>query len=577
MGDPMQMRVDQTGETVVFAFDETHVEAHVQIAYDPSTPADRFAWIVPVMTVPEISVGSQALFVNLQNATAPSYGYVDLFAACGGGGGFDDDWGGGGGGGGGSWCDGGDEGGNADGGGAGTGGGDDGGAEGDDGATDGGGTQVVQQQTIGAFDFVLLQATETTDLMRWLNTNEYYADPAAVEIFDEYLQQGALFAAFRLTNGADVGEIHPITIRYEGEDPCIPIRLTRIAAVDDMEMRVLFLGQRRAFPSNYRHVELNPLKLDWTGLADNYREVVSMAVDAEGADGHAFVTEYYGSTELVPRDGLEYPLVDEQAFVGTKPLGLMEALAEQGLVGQCDDLEGCEWLHPLIEGIVASVLPVPEDVDPLDFYACIECFEEQIDADIWDADKLAASIGERIRLPAEHALELLNNNPAVTRMYTMLSPHEMTEDPIFHQSASDADEFVDHTADISTRDIACSGRNSMQLVGGRTVELPLGVWRDIYPERMPWVELIEERPSPDMAPMVLVDNTTQIDALLVEYNAESAVAPSPEFRCDDAPGPGADDDEAKSGGCGCRSQDQGGGWVLMALGVALGVARRRRR
>ena len=40
---------------------------------------------------------------------------------------------------------------------------------------------------------------------------------------------------------SDVSQIHPITLRYAGAEPCVPIRLTRIAAQDDMEIRALFL------------------------------------------------------------------------------------------------------------------------------------------------------------------------------------------------------------------------------------------------------------------------------------------------------------------------------------------------
>lgn len=592
MGDPQEMRVDQTGETIVFAFDETHVEAHVQINYDPDTPAERFAWIVPVMAEPEISVGSQALFLNLQNATAPSFGYVDLIDGCGGGGGgggggWDDDWDGDGWGGDGDYCgasggggdDGGWGGGNEPGDGAGDGtGGDSRGGE--DGNTDGGGVEVVQQQTVGAFDFVLLQAENTKRLMQWLEDNEYFADPAAVEIIDEYLAEGAMFAAFRLSNQAGVGEIHPITIRYAGAEPCVPIRLTRIASAEEMDMRIFFLGDSRAYPSNYRHIELNPLKLDWIQLGVNYEEVVALALDAEGSDGHGFVTEYFGGTEVVARDGLEYPLVDEEAYRSIEPKDLLPLLEQQGLSNGCDDLNGCDYTHPLVAGIVSAVLPVPEGVEALDFYACPECFEEQIDLERFDTEYLATAIGERIRKPAVGALGLLANNGYVTRMYTKISPHEMTVDPFFHLSGDlQSDGLVDMTADIVTRNVPCSGRRNTTLPDGRYVELPLGTWPDIAPDEMPWVQLIEERPGPDMPPITLVDNTMLIDELLDAHNLEADKVdpqPKPRFRCDDYDP--SQDGSGASGGCGCRAPGAGGaGWMLMALGLGLGFASRRRR
>ena len=70
---PTVMPVDQTGESIVFWIDEggaePFTEAHIQIQYEGD--AERFAWIVPVMEVPEVLVGSQALFDNMLAATVP--------------------------------------------------------------------------------------------------------------------------------------------------------------------------------------------------------------------------------------------------------------------------------------------------------------------------------------------------------------------------------------------------------------------------------------------------------------------------------------------------------------------------
>ena len=48
-----------------------------------------------------------------------------------------------------------------------------------------------------------------------------------------------------------------------------------------MDIRAFFLGDARVVPVNYRHVLLNPLKIDWFNNASNYKEVISMAVDAQ--------------------------------------------------------------------------------------------------------------------------------------------------------------------------------------------------------------------------------------------------------------------------------------------------------
>lgn len=338
--DPEAMPVDQTGETIVFVVGDTHVEAHIQIQYDPESGAERFAWLIPILgTSPEFSVGSQRLFTALQNSTVPSYGYVNQQESCGFGGGGDD-WGGG------DW-DGCDGTGGAFSGGDGFGGDSSGGGgSGDDGETTGGGTEVVGQETVGAFDVVVLQSQTAEDLNTWLGDNEFFQDPLATPILQEYIDEGALFAAVRLQNGAGIGEIHPIVMRYEGTEPCVPIRLTRIAAREDMDIRAFFLSSARVYPTNYRHVELNPLKLDWIGLASNYKSVVTMAVDAPMVDGHGFVTEFAGPTLGVPRDGLRGAAWDHAPFQAATALEAPALLEAQGLV-ECD-FGVCTFFHPLM-------------------------------------------------------------------------------------------------------------------------------------------------------------------------------------------------------------------------------------
>src|SRR6187402_777928 len=65
---PAAMQVDQTGEVILFAFGDGFVEAHVQIEYDGGD-ASKFAWIVPVLAVPEVEVGSFRLIQNALDAT----------------------------------------------------------------------------------------------------------------------------------------------------------------------------------------------------------------------------------------------------------------------------------------------------------------------------------------------------------------------------------------------------------------------------------------------------------------------------------------------------------------------------
>ncbi len=563
--DPQSMPIDQTGETIVFVLNEGRVEAHIQVQYDADANAERFAWLIPVMAEPDFAVGSQQLFINLQNSTVPSYGYANQFPSCGGGGG----------GGGGGWdddggCSAGGTGGNADGDAP-----EDGGAAGDDGGTTGGGVDVVQRDSVGAFDIVVLQADDTDELMTWLADNEYYQDPAAAPILDEYIAEGAMFAAVRLNNGADVGEIHPITLSYDGDQPCVPLRLTRIAAQPDMDIRVFLLGERRAYPTNYRHVSINPVKLDWIDLGGDYKNVVTMAVDSTMVDGHGFVTEYAGLTTAIDRTGLQDSAWDEGALASASALQVPELLTEQNLLA-CSGADDCSYLHPLIQGLLATYLPVPDGLEPGEFYSCIECYEDQVDLDAWDANAFTRDVRERIFAPGRHAESLLDDNPIVTRLYTTLSPHEMTLDPTFH-IATDDTPGVDLTAAVATLRYECDGTAQMELresARARNVSVPqVSIWPDISPDQMPWAELVTEN-LPGLAPVVLVDNGDLIDELVAAWN--QATSNQRSALCEDdglGPDGGA---VASAGSCGCQTDRRSAaGWLLMLLALTIGRWSRR--
>lgn len=566
---PQEMPVDQTGETIIFAVDDDHVEAHIKIEYDPDTDATSFAWIVPVMAEPEVFVGSDQLFINSLNGTVPSYGFEATSEVC-------DD----GGFGGGDGC--------YDTGGGGT-SGDNGGGGGDSGdTTSGGGTQVVEQSSVGAFDYVVLQSTSSADLMTWLDDNQYQQNPDAEPILDQYIAEGALFVAFRLRQDVDVAEVHPVVVRYPGSEPCVPIRLTRIASAEDLGLRVLFYGDARVVPSNYRHVELNPMVIDWVELGANYTDVVTMAVDGEGADGHAFVTEYAGPSTVVNPTGILGAAWDPPAFETLTPSETLDELRSQGLGGCEDGL--CEWEHPLISGILAATLPVPEGVEAGEFYSCISCYGDMIDEDSWDPVAVAAAIDERIVAPGERAAELLETYPMLTRMFTTISPHEMTEDPTFYANP-DLPE-VDKTAVRAAFDRDCSGEVDVQVdtFEFQTWATDLLTWPEI-PD-MPWARRVETM-GPSGAPIVVVDHEAAIEAALAAWTGARAESPRVARSCydpdsdsgadsgdpiDDSDTDGAAEaNDEQTQGCACKSTSKNSTPGALGAGLLLFLGWRRRR
>src|SRR5690606_20643080 len=235
---PTSMPVDQTGENILFHIGDNTVEAHIQIQIDPDTSAEQFAWVIPVMALPEFEVGSQPLFDALLNGSVPRYGRDFTTDTC--------------------PIQGAEES-------NGTGLTSFGSSADEAGEEETGGDpssepEVVFQDTVGAFEIAVLDGGTVEGVMTWLGDNGYQQDPAAEPILAEYLADEFLLVALKLAVDTEVAEVHPIVIRYSGVEPCVPIRLTRIAAAEDMDIRVFFLDDARVVPTNYRHVLVNPLK-----------------------------------------------------------------------------------------------------------------------------------------------------------------------------------------------------------------------------------------------------------------------------------------------------------------------------
>lgn len=555
------MPVDQSGENILFVIDDGFVEAHIQIQYtgDPA----KFGWVIPMQRAPEeMRPGSEALFANLLAATVPQYGVQTTFDQCD----FDDE------------ADNGFDPGSAM-----TGAVSSGGGDADGGAGEDGGAEVLLVETVGSFEITVLTAETAADVVTWLDDNGYQQDPESEPILQQYLDEDHVFAAVKLTDGAGLGEIHPIVLRFAGNEACVPLRLTRIAAVEDMEIRTFFLSRARVVPRSYRHVLVNPLKIDWPNFAANYKEVISLAVDAESADGRAFVTEYAGTSEGVGTFGVWDPAWNADAFRTIDPVEVMNTIKAQGfwacVFDQNQFVDVCGFQQSLVQQLVEQYLPVPEGVDAAAFYDCPECYETQIDATAWDGNAFADGLQARVIDPGKAAADALASHPYLTRMYTTISPAEMTEDPLFHENPEL--EEVPNIRQAQQR-ILCNGDAVWTLPDGREVYLPSGSsWPsfddvdagiDNEPAAMPLAERIADVPAAG-APMELVNNTEVIDAKLAAYNAglgwtgESIPEGS-------SPGGGG----GESQGCACALDVRGQGAVWM-LGVVIGIglAGRRRR
>ncbi|MCA9643915.1 MAG: DUF2330 domain-containing protein, partial [Myxococcales bacterium] len=420
---------------------------------------------------------------------------------------------------------------------------------------------VTRKVKVGVFDVSVLEGASPDDVGTWLSDNGYLNDDQAPPILQDYAERDYVFVAVKLQSGAGVSEIHPLVITYPGTEPCVPLKLTAIAASEDMDVRAFFLGDRRVVPTNFKHVELNQLQLDWLGFGANYKTVVSRAVDSPVANGRAFITEYAGPSSVVDSSGILDSRWDSGAFATLTPTQAMQELDKQGLFS-CSQAQ-CASIHPLVEPLLAHYLPIPAGITRDAYYGCVECYSDTFDD--WDPQAFADDLEERVIAPAEHAVNVLIDSTYLTRLYTRISPVEMTEDPMFVEREDYNQVSANLTATSRT---LCNGDTALYTPDGQQINTGGLVSAPFFPG-MPFASRVVEY-TDDGTETVLVDNRASIQNQLADYNSQYPFDPSSQ------PGMNA---SSSDGGCACRTQPvrtQQGGVLAFALGAFL-LRRRQRR
>jgi hypothetical protein len=416
-----RMPVEQAGERILFATDGENVTAHVQIQYQGA--AKDFSWIVPTPTEPKLAVGSEALFTALRFPTQPRF-RVDIDKTEG-------------------ECD------------------QRASARGP--ATTGAvaapqaapGVAVVSQENIGPFATAVLQANDTAMLKSWLTENGYTVPAALDPLLDPYVSGKYYFIALKLQKDRDAGDLQPIVFSYKSTKPGIPIRLTGVAATEDMGVYVWVLGKERAVPENYRHAEINEARIDWTSGGGNYPQVVTEAMNEAG--GQAFVTDYAGKSSKIQLTQFDTaPLETFLAELAQKadPVAFVQHVMSNGYRLQQVPAAAPMAMpmgSPKVLSFLKRHVPKPEalkDVEDATFYAQIAQYEAELKAAQTTVDPVAAAkeLEETLVAPLRDIKKMFEAHPYLTRLYTTMSPDEMTQDPMFVFNKDMGDVDNEHVA-----------------------------------------------------------------------------------------------------------------------------------
>lgn len=399
--------ISQVNERILFVQGQGTVTTHVQIQYS-GRPED-FAWILPVPSLPELSISHNELFRQLEFATQPSF-VLDF--------------------------------------------------EGDenclvfpfvrftDAVAEDGGVEVVATEQVGPFDTVIITGDDPQAVSNWLLDNGYVLDGLGVELLAPYVNDGFHFVALKLAPDKDLGDLQPIALTYAAEQPGIPIQLTAIATEPDLGVIAWVLSENRAIPENYLHVEINEAKIDWLNGGTNYAELVSEAANEAG--GNAFTTDYAGPSDVMEnrlyREG-QYDL--DRLRATTDPVEYLDELLRQGFPRDTQTQSLIRRHVPipnevLTEGVLQVVYGSDQEaynraaedgslqgIADQSFYNNMALYREWMGTLSFSPETMSDDLDATIATPLRESQQLFTDNPYLTRLFTTLSASEMTVDPMF--------------------------------------------------------------------------------------------------------------------------------------------------
>jgi len=316
--------VNQAGEQILFHQDGDYITAMVRILYEGA--AEDFSWVVPVPDTPELSTGSDTFFDELDNSTQPIFtlnrsgdgGCPADFPST-----------------------------------AGTAGTLNASAES---TADNGGVIIEQELSVGPFEIQIVSSTNPNEMVMWLQDNNYDLSSRGEELIAPYVNDGMKFVAAKLRDGQPTGSIQPLIMKYKSNKPMVPIKLTAVAALEDMGVLVWLVSDARGVPDNYLHVVPNYTKLNWfTGPRNAYGSYQSLITDAMNeAGGQGFATDYAGN-------------IDESitGFMSTAEALDTELAQLDVLISDIDFLATLYNNRPseAMQSIYSSYLPLPQGQD----------------------------------------------------------------------------------------------------------------------------------------------------------------------------------------------------------------------
>ncbi|MER2565363.1 MAG: DUF2330 domain-containing protein [Myxococcaceae bacterium] len=491
--------VVQAGERILFAVENGKVTAHIQIQY--AGEAKDFGWLLPLPNVPTLQVGTDELFVQLQATTNPTFLLTSRSKNCPRPISF--------------------------------------GCASSARAVSAGvlneprDTPLVRQATVGPYAYAVLKADDKTAMFKWLADNRYFVPAGTEDAVGPYVRPGAYFLALKLLPGRSTGDLTPVILEYASELPMIPLILTSVGATPNMGVQVWLLGNARAIPRNYHHVVLNEALLDWQNQGKNYNDVVIRAV-AQAPGKHGFVTEYAATSDVM-RGRIAPPArfgTEADLAAVNDPGRFVAQLYQTGFTLQTNTdptVVPLPVLPGAVKSVVLKMLPMPGPLKEggLSEDDFLRDLGNYLSADYraqhpaifenytftFDPVALAHDLFTEYVKPMRDTEALFARWPKLTRLYTTLSPADMTSDPVFSFNPSLPDVPRLHEAVL---EVDCSKNNGALIVTSQGSTRPGGSTVDL--DAMAGLAAARiETLSEEGDPVVVTDNTEPIAEQFPRY------------------------------------------------------------
>ena len=376
--------------------------------------AEGFAWVLPVPATPELSIGSDTTFIELEFTTRPQFILERTGEACP--------------------------------------------VEttntttastSTDASVGAGGVTIEETLNVGPFDAQIISSDDSVALATWLEDNNFSLSERGSELLQPYIDAQMKFVVLKLQSNKTSGDIKPIILNYQSDKPQIPMRLTAVAAEDDIGILVWVLGQSRAVPDNFLHVVPNYTKLNWyTGPSNayaSYQDLITVAMNEAGGQG--FATDM-----AAPTKNLSDTLTTADSFIN-----LFAALANST---DAEFIQGV-WdlrFNSTIFNSIVDALPLPNGQDS-SVYTDVNALATQFTPEqLRDARvDVRLTIEDQLITPLQNSIDILDDDLYLTRLYTTLSADEMLTDPSFVFNSDMPDQAQVRNA---TLDASCSSGNT---------------------------------------------------------------------------------------------------------------------